>query len=82
MTTMQITRRQATGFLFATADLSLSPGATSSGRTTFACVSDLKLPPEVLAQLENNVPNVLEQARWLEELPLDGLAPGFVFTPR
>jgi hypothetical protein len=35
----------------------------------------------VLAQLELSAPSVLEEARWLEELPLEGLTPGFVFIP-
>ena len=81
-----MTRRQATGFLLASVGSSLSPRATSSGEAPGAAIKELKLPPEVLAQLEHNVPNVLEEARRLEELPLgglvDGLALGFVFIPR
>jgi hypothetical protein len=82
---MRITRRQATGFLLATG-LSLSPVAISSGEASAAAIKELKLPPEVLAQFEHNMPSVLEEARRLDELPLgglvDGLALGFVFIPR
>jgi hypothetical protein len=79
---MRISRRRASGFLFGALDVSLSRGAACSAAGTYAGVDELKIPSEVLAQLEQNVPGVLEQARWLEELPLDGLAPGFVFIPR
>jgi hypothetical protein len=79
---MPITRRQATGFMLATVGFSLSPKATASGGATGAAIDELKLPSEVLARLEHGVTDVLEDARWLEELPLDGLNPGFVFVPR
>ena len=84
---MRMTRRQATSFMLASVGSSLSPGATSSsGEAAGAAIKELKLPPEVMAQLEHNVPNALEEARWLKELPLgslvDGLALGFVFIPR
>jgi len=77
-----MTRRRATGFLIATVGLPLSPGATTSGESGGAAITKLKLPPEALAQLEHSARSVQEEARWLEELPLDGLAPGFVFIPR
>jgi hypothetical protein len=79
---MGVTRRQATGFLLATVGFSLTPGATASGGVGGAAIDELKLPSEVLAQLEHEAPGVLEEARWLEELSLEGLAPGFVFIPR
>jgi len=45
-------------------------------------VDQLHLPAEVYADLKAFAEPVLEQARWLEELPLEGVDPGFAFTPR
>ena len=81
MSAMPITRRQATCLLLASAGLPLSSGAARSGESGGGAITELKLPPEVLAQLEHSAPGVLEEARWLDELPLEGLAPGFVFIP-
>ena len=45
-------------------------------------IHELNLPPEVLADLESFAQPVLAQARYLEELPLEGVDPGFVFIPK
>jgi len=81
VSTMPITRRQATCLLLASAGLPLSSGAAPSGESGDAGITELRLPPEVLAQLEHSAQSVFEEARWLEELPLEGLTPGFVFIP-
>lgn len=78
---MRVTRRQATAILFVGGGVFLAPGAASFGAAEHAAIDELKLPSEVLAQLEQRAPGVIEEARWLEELPLEGLAPGFVFLP-
>jgi len=67
--------------LLASAGLPLSSGAAPSGESGDAGITELRLPPEVLAQLEHSAQSVFEEARWLEELPLEGLTPGFVFIP-
>ena len=40
---------------------------------------DLNLPAGLREELEKRAEAVLREARWLEELPLEGVAPGFVF---
>lgn len=44
-------------------------------------VRDLNLPSEMNQDMEQRAQRAIQEARWLEELPLDGVAPGFVFTP-
>lgn len=52
------------------------------GRSTFADVDDLDLEPAERADLERFAQPVLQEAAWLEELPLDDVDPAFVFVPR
>jgi hypothetical protein len=54
-------------------------GASAAPRLA---VDDLGLPPEVRADLASFAEPVLREAAWLEELPLDGALPAFVFVPR
>jgi hypothetical protein len=35
-----------------------------------------------MKELQTAADRALRDARWLEELPLDGILPAFVFTPR
>jgi len=51
-------------------------------RATFAAVDDLALDAETRADLEAFAQPVLQEAAWLEELPLDDVDPAFVFVPR
>ena len=44
-----------------------------------ATIRELALPEELHAELDGRVRRAIEEARWLEELPLDDVAPGFVF---
>ena len=72
---IQVTRRS----LFAAAALApapLLPAADSSA------LQALNLPAELQADLDQRVEAVLRESRWLEELPLDEVSPGFVFVPR
>ncbi|HUG54804.1 MAG TPA: hypothetical protein VMR21_14440 [Vicinamibacteria bacterium] len=48
----------------------------------FAGVDDLGLEAAQRADLEAFARPVLEEAAWLEELPLDDVDPAFVFVPR
>ena len=43
---------------------------------------DLHLSPSELREVAAGGERALREARWLEELPLDGVAPGFIFVPR
>jgi hypothetical protein len=43
-------------------------------------VRELELPAELLASAGERARRAIEEARWLEELPLDGVAPGFIFS--
>jgi hypothetical protein len=65
---------------------SVAPFATPSDgaerRATFAAVDDLGLDPAQRADLESFAQPVLQEAAWLEELPLDDVDPAFVFVPR
>jgi len=45
-------------------------------------IHELNLPADVLADLESFAQPVLDQARLLEELPLQGVDPDFVFLAR
>jgi hypothetical protein len=59
----------------------LVPGvALASGDTP--AIGALRLPPELETDLRKRAEVAIQEARWLEELPLDDVDPGFVFTPR
>lgn len=58
------------------------PAEGTRGRPTFAAVDDLGLEPTQRADLETFAQPVLQEAAWLEELPLDDIDPAFVFVPR
>ena len=58
------------------------PAEGPRGRPTFAAVDDLGLEPAQRADLESFAQPVLQEAAWLEELPLDDVDPAFVFVPR
>lgn len=45
-------------------------------------LQELKLPPDVSAKLSGFAQGPLKQANWLKDLPLDGVSPCFVFTPK
>jgi len=60
------------------AALSLAPRASAE---VPPAVRELNLPAELNQDMEQRAQRVIQEARWLEELPLDGVAPGFVFTP-
>jgi hypothetical protein len=45
-------------------------------------IYDLHLPPDVLADLEVFAQEVIRDVRYLDELPLEDVAPGFIFVPR
>jgi hypothetical protein len=69
-----LTRRDMTGLLLAPALQSpqADPGA----------LRELQLSPAARQELIDESRRAVEQARFLSELPLDGVAPGFVFLPR
>jgi L-asparaginase II len=46
-----------------------------------AAIRELALPAELRAELDQRVQRAIEEARWLADLPLDDVAPGFVFHP-
>jgi hypothetical protein len=75
-------RRQflASVALGAAAPLAVPEG--DRGRPTFAAVDDLGLEPALRVDLESFAQPVLQEAAWLEELPLDDIDPAFVFVPR
>ena len=50
--------------------------------TECLAIHELNLPPDVFADLKSFAEPVLSQARYLEELPLQGRDPGFVFVPK
>jgi hypothetical protein len=64
------------------APLATDATAEAAARATFAAVDDLGLEPAVRADLEAFAQPVLQEAAWLEELPLDDVDPAFVFVPR
>jgi hypothetical protein len=45
-------------------------------------IRDLNLPLDLRQSLEPRVQQARKEARFLEELPLDGVDPGFVFHAR
>lgn len=57
-------------------------GPVSSRAAGCLSVHELNLPGSVMADLEKSAEGALKQARWLEELPLEELPPGFLFLPR
>jgi hypothetical protein len=59
-----------------------TPSAGAERRATFAAVDDLGLDAGLRADLETFAQPVLQEAAWLEELPLDEIDPAFVFIPR
>jgi hypothetical protein len=69
-----MTRRDVEKLLLA-APLSL---AGAAGRTP---IDDLHLDAATLEQLTREAERAIEQARWLQDLPLEGVVPGFVFVP-
>ena len=70
------TRRQFVGMLAA---LGAPQTSTSPKRLP---IYDLDLPPEVLTDLEAFAQDVIREARWLDELPLENVDPDFTFVPR
>jgi hypothetical protein len=47
-----------------------------------AAISGLNLSAELETDLRKRAEAAIQEARWLEELPLHDVDPGFVFTPR
>jgi hypothetical protein len=69
-----MTRRDITGLLLAPALQSQQPD--------HGALRDLELSPAVLQELVEESRRAVQQASLLRELPLDGVAPGFVFLAR
>lgn len=69
-----LTRRNMTNVL-------LAP-ALQSPQPDLAVLRDLQLSPGVLRELAEESRRAVQQAGLLRELPLDGIAPGFVFLAR
>jgi hypothetical protein len=61
----------------ALAALSATPAAAAADLPS--AVRELQLPAGLLASVPERARRAQEEARWLEELPLDDVAPGFVF---
>jgi hypothetical protein len=59
-----------------------TPSVGAAERVTFAAVDDLGLDAARRADLEAFAQPVLQEAAWLEELPLEDVDPAFVFVPR
>lgn len=79
----QTTRRCFTAGLAALSGVPLAAtGPAPASDTDCLPIRELNLPADVLADLASFAEPVLEQARYLNELPLEGIAPGFVFIPR
>jgi hypothetical protein len=79
----QTTRRHFTTGLAALSGVRLGAAAPApESDTDGLIIHELNLPPDVLADLKSFAEPVLEQARSLKELPLQGTAPGFVFIPK
>jgi len=57
------------------------PGSNGAGGHGLP-IYDLNLPLEVLSDLEAFAQEVIRDVRYLDELPLEDVAPGFVFVPR
>jgi hypothetical protein len=75
MTNAKISRR---GLGAAVAAVVLAAPAAAE---TPAAVRELNLPPELAKDLEPRVEAAIREAKWLQELPLDDVPPGFVFDP-
>jgi hypothetical protein len=75
MSKMKVTRRAA---FTAAALLPLAP-APGAGQLA---VSGLRLPPQLESDLRSRAEAAIQEAKWLEELPLENVDPGFVFIPR
>lgn len=52
---------------------------TMSAEELPKAIRDLELPEELRADLGPRVQRAIEEAGWLGELPLNGVAPGFLF---
>jgi hypothetical protein len=76
------TRRNFTKALAMLAPLQPAPAAPPAPEAACLPIHALNLPPDVLADLKSFAEPVLAQARYLEELPLQGVDPGFVFVPK
>jgi hypothetical protein len=76
MLNRKMSRRSVVGF----AALSLAPQVGAADDPP--AIRDLHLPPELRQDLEQRAQRALQEAHWLEELPLDGVDPGFVFHVR
>ncbi len=70
-------RREFLGFLAA-----VGVAARTSDPEPCALRGELNLPADVSADLIQFSQFPLKQADWLQELPLDGVPPCFVFTPK
>ncbi len=57
-------------------------GPAPASDTDSLPIHELNLPPDVFADLESFAEPVLAQARYLRELPLQGVDLGFVFVPK
>jgi hypothetical protein len=68
-----LTRRALASFL-------LVPALKS--QETAELLPELHLTEAERRQIAKDVESALRQARWLLELDLDGVAPGFLFLPR
>ena len=67
-----LTRRDLTLLLAPALQSPQPPGA----------LPELRLNPELVREIVNESRRAVEQASVLRELPLDGVAPGFVFLAR
>jgi hypothetical protein len=61
--------------------LALTAGASVSNAAPGRPIDELRLPPELLAELERQAEPVLRQAEMLAELPLKDVPPAFHFHP-
>ena len=70
-----LTRRDLTGFL-------LAPAAQQPSAPEYSALRELKLTPAALRDLLEESRRASQQASLLRELPLEGVAPGFVILAR
>ncbi len=78
----EITRRQLGGVLLVLSSLSCSASAQGETQATLRFpILELDLPPSVLPEIRREAEELLRETRWLEELPLENVNPGFVFIP-